>query len=231
MSIFKRNALIALGITILIVGTIIYAVHYMDQQRLADITAIETQLSTDTLSLETQFSLLENAPCENVSNGVSFSQELSSLGDKLSFAEGRLGSTDAQVVQLKKEYALLEIRDYLLMRKLSKSCHLTPVVVLYFYSNAGDCPACDRAGYALSYLRQTYPRLRVYSFDYHLNLGALKTLIQVEKIKPDLPAFVIQGKRYYGFTSLSDLEKDFPPDLFATSTASSTTPSPQGRNK
>ncbi len=223
MSLFKRNAIIALAITILIIGTVAYAVHYMDQQRLANITAIETQLSTDTLSLETQFSLLENAPCENISNGNSFSQELSGLGDRLSFAEGRLGNNDPQVLQLKKEYALLEIRDYLLMQKLSKTCNVTPVVVLYFYSNTGDCTSCDRAGYALSYLRQTYPRLRVYSFDYHLNLGALKTLIQVEKVQSKLPAFVIQGKRYYGFTSLDTLEKDFPKNLFATSSATSTT--------
>ncbi len=223
MSLFKRNAIIALGITLLIIGTISYAVHYMDQQRLANITAIETQLSTDTLSLETQFSLLENAPCENISNGNSFSQELSNLGDRLSFAEGRLSSNDPQVLQLKKEYALLEIRDYLLMQKLSKTCNVTPVVVLYFYSNTGDCANCDRAGYALSYLRQTYPRLRVYSFDYHLNLGALKTLIAVEKVQPKLPAFVIQGKKHYGFTSLTDLESAFSKGTLATSTATSTT--------
>lgn len=222
MSIFVRNSLIALGITILVISTVTYTVHYMNQQRLSEINAMETRLSTDTLSLETQFALLENAPCEDISDGTSFSQELSNLGDRLSFTEGHLGSDDPQVLELKKEYAILEIRDYLLMQKLSTTCHITPVVTLYFYSNAGDCTTCNRAGYALSYLRRTYPRLRVYSFDYNLSLGALKTLIQVEKIKPQLPAFVIQGKRYYGFTSLTQLEKEFPKSLFATSTATST---------
>ncbi len=222
MSLFVRNSFIALGITILIMSTVAYAVHYINQQRLGEINTMETRLSTDTLSLETQFSLLENAPCEDTSEGTTFSQELSNLGDRLSFTEGRLGSDDPQVLELKKEYVLLEIRDYLLMQKLSKTCHITPVVALYFYSNAGDCTSCDRAGYALSYLRRTYPRLRVYSFDYNLNLGALKTLIQVEKVKPQLPAFVIQGKRYYSFTSLTNLKKDFPKNLFATSTATST---------
>ncbi len=222
MSIFIRNAIIALGITILIVGTVAYAVHYMNQQRLYEINTMETRLSTDTLSLETQFSLLENAPCENISEGTTFSQELSNLDSRLSFAEEHFGSNDKQVLELKKEYALLEIRDYLLMQKLSKTCHVTPVVVLYFYSNDGDCRSCNSAGYALSYLRQKYPRLRVYSFDYNLNLGALKTLIKVEKLKPQLPAFVIQNKRHYGFTSLKDLKTNFPKDLFTTSTATST---------
>ncbi len=224
MSIITRNAILALGITLLITGTIIYTVHYINQQRISEINTMQTQLSTDTLSLETQFALLENAPCQEISSDTVFSRGLSSLGDKLSFAEERLGSKDEQVIELKKEYALLEIRDYLLMRKLSQTCHITPVTVLYFYSNNGDCTSCDQAGYALSYLRKTYPRIRVYSFDYHLNLGALKTLIEVEKIKPTLPAFVIQRKRSYGFTSLKNLEREFPKDLFASSTATTTAP-------
>ncbi len=203
-------------------STVAYAVHYINQQRLGEINTMETRLSTDTLSLETQFSLLENAPCEDITMGTTLSQKLSNLGDKLSFTEGRLGSDDPQVLELKKQYTLLEIRDYLLIQKLSKTCNITPVVTLYFYSNAGDCTSCDRAGYALSYLRRTYPRLRVYSFDYNLNLGALKTLIQIEKVKPQLPAFVIQGKQHYGFTSLTNLKKDFPKNIFATSTATST---------
>ncbi len=223
MNTIIRNAIIALGITLLILGTIVYTVHYINQQRLSEINAMQTQLSTDTLSLETQFALLENAPCQDISSDTVFSHGLSTLGDKLSFAEQRLGKQDQQVIELKKEYALLEIRDYLLMQKLSTTCHITPITVLYFYSNTGDCASCDRAGYALSYMRKTYPRIRVYSFDYHLDLGALKTLIEVKKIKPTLPAFVIQKKRFYGFTSLTQLEKEFPKDLFASSTATTTT--------
>lgn len=223
MPIFVRNALIALGLTVLIAGTVAYAINYLDRQRLAELNAMQTRLSTDTLSLETQFALLENAPCKNLPENTSLSQELSDLGERLSFTENRLGRDDPQVLELKKSYALLEIRDYLLTQKLARTCKAKPVTVLYFYSNAGDCPTCDRAGYALSYLRQTYPHLRVYSFDYNLNLGALRTLVAVEKVRPRLPAFVIQGKNYYGFTSLSDFEELFPTSLFATSTASTTT--------
>ncbi|HEX8947006.1 MAG TPA: hypothetical protein VF829_02225, partial [Candidatus Paceibacterota bacterium] len=160
MSLFARNALIALGVTVLIVGTVAYAVNYLDRQRIAEINTMQNRLSTDTLSLETQFALLENAPCKNISANTTLSQELSDLGDRLSFTESRLGSTDPQVLELKKSYALLEIRDYILTQKIGATCKVKPVVALYFYSNAGDCPDCDRAGYALSYLHQTYPNLR-----------------------------------------------------------------------
>jgi hypothetical protein len=126
----------------------------------------------------------------------------------------------------------LEIRDYLLTQRLTQTCHVTPTVALYFYSNEpGSCADCDRASYALSYLHQTYPALRVYSFDYNLNLGALKTLIEVEKVKPEFPAFVVNGTLSYGFTNLDDFEKLFPKNLFATSTASSTAATTTGTKK
>lgn len=218
-----RNALIALAITALIIGTVIYAINYLDSQRLAQLDTIENQLAIDTLSVDTQFSLLENAPCADLSSDNDLSAEVSSLGDQLSSAEDRLGSTNPQVIELKEQYTLLEIRDYLLTEQLAKTCDEKPTVALYFYSNTpGDCADCDRAGYALSYLRQTYPALRVYSFDYDLNLGALKTLINVEKVQPQFPAFVINGSTSYGFTTLNDFEKLFPKTLFATSTASTT---------
>lgn len=222
MSLFSRNALLAFIITVAIIGTIFYAVDYLNQQRVTELNAIEDQLATDTLSIETQFALLEEAPCDSFTKDTVLSGELSGLGDRLVFAEERLGTNDPEVLRLKERYTLLQIRDYLLTKRLADSCGITPVIVLYFYSNAGDCESCDRAGYALSYLRQTYPALRVYSFDYHLDLAALKTFIAVEKIEEKLPAFVIERKRSYGFTTLEELEQKFPKKLFES--ASTTAP-------
>ena len=226
MSLAMRNALLALAITIAIIGTIFFTISYLDQQRIRELDAIQSQLATDTLSIETQFSLLENAPCEDLSEGTELSQQLSisSLGDRLGNAETRLGSDNGEVIRLKKQYTLLQIRDYLLNKRLAETCGIEPVTALYFYSNLpGSCPDCDRASYALSYLRQTYPGLRVYSFDYIHDLGALKTLVAVEKVEEKFPAFVIEGTRSYGFTDLENFETLFPKSLFATSTATTTT--------
>lgn len=224
MSLFARNALYALLITIAILATVVYAVNFLNQQRIAELRAIEDQLATDTLSIETQFALLEEAPCEDIVSGTLLSQEVGGVGDRLVQAEERLGATDPEVLRLKERYTLLQIRDYLLTEKLRETCGIKPVVALYFYSNVpGECEACDRAGHALSYLRETYPSLRVYSFDYHLDLAALRTLIAVEKVKPEFPAFVIQGKPLYGFSDLETLQESFPKELFksATSTTAS----------
>lgn len=218
MSLVTRNALIALFITIVLAGTVAYTVDYLNRARVAELGVIEDQLSIETLSLDTQLSLLAATPCESAASSTALTSELSDLGSRLSYAENQLGSDNPQVVRLKERYSLLEIRDYLLTKQLAAACGTKPVTVLYFYSNAGDCADCDKAGYALSYLHTTYPALRVYSFDYNLDLGALKTLIAITKIQGPLPAFVIQGRRIYGFTSLADLEKQFPKGALATST-------------
>lgn len=222
MSLASRNALIALIITVALIATLFFAVQYLDRKRAEEVSAIESQLFTNTLSIETQFALLANAPCEDIADGTSLSAEIGNLGDRLALTEERLGGNDPQVLRLKSQYTLLQIRDYLLSKQIAETCNTKPpVIALYFYSNEGDCAECDRAGYALSYLRQTYPALRVYSFDYHLDLGALKTLIAVEKIDENFPAFIVDGKTSYGFTDLETFEKLFPKRLFET--ASSTT--------
>ena len=61
MSIFARNSIIALLIAGVITGTVVYAVNYLNNARIAELVAIEDQISIDTLSLDTQFSLLEAA--------------------------------------------------------------------------------------------------------------------------------------------------------------------------
>lgn len=221
MSLVARNALIALFITLAISGTVAYAINYLNDARVSELSAIEEQLSIDFLSLETQFSLLESAPCDSNASSSTLTTELADFGSRLSYAENQLGSDNSQVVRLKERYSLLEIRDYLITKQLATACGTKPVIVLYFYSNAGDCDNCDNAGYALSYLRDTYPSLRVYSFDYNLDLGALKTFITVTKVQNTLPAFVISGKHYYGFTSLEDLEKQFPKGVLSTTTETS----------
>lgn len=224
MSLAARNALIALGITVALAGTVAYAVNYLNNVRVSELSAIEEQLSIDSLSLETQFSLLESAPCDSAASSATLTDELADFGSRLSYAEAQLGNDTAEVMRLKERYSLLEIRDYLITKQLAAACKTKPVTVLYFYSNASDCPDCDKAGYALSYLRDTYPALRVYSFEYHLDLDALKTFIAVLGVKSTLPAFVINGKHYYGFTSLEDLEKQFPKGALASTTASSAKP-------
>lgn len=219
-----RNALVAFVISAAIFATGFWVSDSVNKLRLDQIQTIEQQIGIDTLSVETQFDLLSQLSCENVNESTELSTELNALTERLDYTEGQLGSENPTVIQLKSQYSLLEIKDYLLMQQIAAKCNLKPVFVLYFYSNEGDCPDCDAAGNALTYLRQTYPQLRVYSFDYNLNVGALQTLTTIYKIQNTLPAFVVDGKTTYGVSDLASIEKILPMSELATSTPT-TTPS------
>jgi hypothetical protein len=204
--------LIAFFITALIFATALYASNYFNNQRINDIRATQDDISTDILSLETQFDLLEEHSCSDVAENTILPSELSSLGNQLSYLEAQGGSANqSEVTRLKRLYSLLEIKDYILMKQIAAKCNLKPVFILYFYSNKGDCTtACEDQGYVLTSLSETYPQLRVYSFDYNLDVGALQTLISIDEVANTMPALVINGKTYYGFQSISDIQKILP---------------------
>lgn len=212
----------AFAITAAIFATAFYISARLDDARVAEIQNTEDSISTDILSTETQFDLLDQVSCESLEQNQTLPSELNTLASRLDSAEQSLGDNNPQVTELKKQYSLLEIRDYLITQQVDTRCGFAPAEVLYFYSNDGTCADCTDAGYALDAMRQTYPTLRVYSFDYHLDLGALKTLIALKKVKPSLPAFVINGDASYGFTTLDALESLFPKGTLATTTATST---------
>lgn len=182
----------------------------INDARLESIRVIEENIATDTLSLETQFDLLSELSCADIRENSVLSREVSTLSRRLSYEEGRLGAENEEVVRLKRQYSLLLIKDILLMKKISQKCSLQPVFVLYFYSNSDDCPDCERQGYVLTALGEAYPKLRVYSFDYHLDLPALQTLATIYDLSGELPALVVNEKAYYGFKTVEELEEIIP---------------------
>ncbi len=222
-----QKYLLAFIITSAIFGTAFYLTTRLDARRLADIRTTQEAISIDILSTETQFELLGNLDCAAISANPVLSDELNNLASRLSVAEQNLGANNQDVTQLKKQYSLLQIKDYLLMKQISEKCpKVKPVFILYFYSNDGTCEDCGRQGEVLTYLRQTYPTLRVYSFDYNLELGALETLISLNQINGyQLPSMVIgQKPPVYGFKNLNDMKKLVPElKTLATSTQATTT--------
>ena len=219
---------IAFLITAIIFATAFYASSYFNSQRITDVRATQDDISTDILSLETQFDLLQQHSCTNISESTILPSELQTLANRLSYLEAQGSSNAPEVTRLKRLYSLLEIKDYLLMQQIAAKCNLKPVFILYFYSNKGDCTTdCEKQGYALTSLAETYPQLRIYSFDYNLDVSALQTLISIDNITNNPPALYINGKAYYGFHDVNAIHEILPQletlEKSATSTATTTT--------
>ena len=200
-----KKYLIVLLITMGLFLTAIYLSNYFGDQKIDQLKSIQDKISIDILSSETQFSLLSELSCKNISDSV-FSNELGELGNKLEWSQKNLGATD-EVSYLKKYYSLLQIKDYLLAKKISVRCGVKSAFILYFYTTAANCSLCEQESIVLETLRTEYPELRVYSFDYSTDLSAVISMLQIYKIKDTvLPALVIDDSVLTGFHDLSDLE-------------------------
>ena len=197
--------------TVIIFMVIFYINNVLENQRINNVKTIQDQLSLDILSSETQFDLLKDASCKNVDGSI-LSQEINSLATKLSYLESNEQSqSTAEVTYLKKYYSLLQIKDFILMKQLSGKCSSKPISVLYFYGKKSDCPDCEKMSYILTYLRENYPELRIYSFDTNLDLSAINTLKSVYKISADkLPAVVYGDETYVGFRSIEEMKNIIP---------------------
>ncbi|MFZ2049103.1 MAG: hypothetical protein WAV25_02310 [Minisyncoccia bacterium] len=205
----NKKYIFAFLITALIFATAIYTSNFLNRKKLDDIRTVENRLSLNILSGETQSALLQETSCKDVTSSF-LSHELSDLGDKLSYAASQNNPNNEEIQSLKQYYSLLEIKDYLLMKYISAKCGVYPAFILYFYSNASDCPDCEKTGYVLDALHEKYPNLRIYSFDYNSSEQAVKTLISIYHVENNLPALIINTDPYYGFRNLDTLESTVP---------------------
>jgi len=200
-----KKYLIVFLVTLSLFLTASYLSNYFGSKKIDQLKLIQDEIAINILSSETQFALLSGSSCKNVSGSV-LSGELDELGRKLTWGQENLGSTD-EVSYLKKYYSLLQIKDYLLMKKIAAGCKVKSAFILYFYTTAENCSLCERESLVLSSLRDKYPELRVYSFDYSIDLSAVKALLQIYKIKDtELPALVLDDELLTGFHSIEELE-------------------------
>lgn len=212
---------LALIITGGIFTTAIMVSNYFNEKKLESVREIENRIAIDILSSETQFDLIRSSSCRLITTDV-LSNELNELASRVSYLESNGSRSDEELARLKSQYSLLQIKDFLLAERLQSQCGIKSTSILYFYSNKGECKECEETATILTYLRQKYPGLRVYAFDYNLELSAIKTMISLNKIENRLPAIVVEDRVYYGLSELEEFEKAIP-ELKTLETATSTT--------
>ncbi len=182
--------------------------YSINKHKFAVLQAAQNQMSLDILTSETQFDLLKDTTCDNSAASV-FSDDLQTLAEKITYSEDNVGS-EVEIDTLKKQYTLIEIRDFLLTKRVAERCHQTPISIFYFYGTKVACPDCVKQGYVLDALREQNPKVRVYAFDYNLDLSTIKALRSIYNVGDALPAIVFNGVTYNGFQSLDQLTSLIP---------------------
>ncbi len=180
--------------------------NHTSSSKLDSLEDIENELRMETMAMELQYLLLSEDPCKSINSTV-LSEELYKLGSKLDYMEERMGVNDPTVLRLKEYFSLLQIRHWLFSKRAKKECSLDQDLILYFYSNKGDCSTCEEQGYVLSFIREKYPSTKIYAFDINIRNPAVDTLKRMYLKNQTTPIIIINEHVYYGFKNKGAIEQ------------------------
>jgi hypothetical protein len=127
------------------------------------------ETKNEIFSLESLSLLQEDYPCDSyIMDKVS--EKLDSLGRIITIFEEDKGLNNKEVLELKKVYTLIQLRHFILINKLNENCQRNYSTILFFYSNEKKCEKeVNEKSFILSFLRNKYDFVRVYSFDLNLD--------------------------------------------------------------
>ncbi len=195
-----KRIVIALIFTAFIFLLGFYASSTLVESKFESLQRAQDEIQIDTVSLEIESSLLAENPC-NLAGLEELGTRLGDLGPKLDYMERQSSAKDFE--NLKKYYALLEIKHWLAVQKNNKECKSNYVPILYFYSNT-DCDDCKLQGPLLLAQKEKNPKVMVYSFDVNSNLPATKILKGNYNVT-SVPAIIIGNKKYEGYRGSKEL--------------------------
>ena len=207
----KSRYLIAffLSLCIFIIGILIGVVisgeraSYLDEinkvQRLGyDSLQLQTLYLTSALDIEKNCLAASRTLDTNVDSLVKATNNLYSFLSQVSMNEN-------EILLIKREYILAQIRYWLSSEKVKKECDIDTVSVLYFYSDE-ECGDCGAQGLILTYLKSNLKnKLLVFSFDSDFSsepmVGILKSAYNITFV----PSLVINGIKYEGLMKRDDV--------------------------
>lgn len=198
--------LAAFSITTLVFIVGIFLGNTLSNDKLQTIDALQQDIAVRTIGSELQYMLLAEHPCENI-HANELSQELFEIGSKLAYMEEGLGTHNTDVLNLKRYYSLLEIRHWLFLKKAQRECSAAYNLVLYFYSNEGDCETCKQQGHVLNTIHRKYPAVNIYSFDINLNDPVLVSIKRMYNVTLP-PTLIINNKTMSGFVNKEQAEQE-----------------------
>jgi len=171
--------------------------------------SLQEGIRNDIINLETLYLLEDSFPCNEEIITIT-SQKLDYLGELITTLEVKRGKDAEDVLELKKLYTILEIRHFLLTETRNEKCSGSHTTFLFFYSNDENCEGeVEKASFVLTFLRNKYDNIRVYSFDINLNSEIITTLKSEYNIKGCSGVVMNKEKIPFKVTKASQIEELF----------------------
>lgn len=164
---------------------------------------------TDTETMMLFLSIYGEDACDMLQEQLNaLSEESKEIGEDVAFYESTKKVEEPYYLELKRNYMSIVLKHWLYNERAKTECKINSTTILFFYSNR-YCEICEDEGTILSYIKNKYPdNLMIFAFDVDLDvrmINYLGTLYDFEVM--ETPVLIIEGNKYEGFLSKTDLEK------------------------
>lgn len=200
-----HKAITVLLLTIIIFSLGILMGNYNTSKKFNKVIGLSNSLRLETQGVEVIHDILKENLCEG-DDVLYLNDDLYKLSERLAYMESVLGQDNAQVKSLKEEYFIIEARHWTLAKTRSKNClneskELNSTIILYFYGNEDLCPRCMEQGTVLTYLRERYNGMKIYSFDINSESSVVNVIKKIYDVE-GVPGIVVNDETYIGYLNV-----------------------------
>jgi hypothetical protein len=190
--------------SVLLLTSLIFLIGFLIAQRVSSrtsnqITDIQKEFRNYILSLNLQSEIASEYICKV--DAFQLTKEKTELGKRIDVLERNLGKNNPVVKDLKQDYSLLSLRQWLLVKKVKEECDRDINIIIFFYSNKVNASESESQGYVLDYIYEKFPdEVVIYAFDIEDENQALTTLKAIYEVEI-VPSVIINEELFTGFQS------------------------------
>lgn len=164
----------------------------------------ENELNTESYLIEQDLiELFDRNNCELATVRINdLSNQLTNIGRKLTSKDAKETLGQENYNFLKRKFHLMQIKTYILFKKLKEKCDPSPNIILYYYSI--NDPDSAKQGHILDRIVKDY-NVRIFAIEY--NYSKELTFLESHYNIKETPAIVINyGKIFEGLTNYETIQ-------------------------
>lgn len=187
---------LAFSALLFLVGLLVGA--QLSSQVSQDFVKQAAQLQEDNRELELMLLLISSSGNESrlcpalLEQGRNFDERTTEFGLSLDVLEKSRGRLNEEVQSLKRDYSVMQLRDYLLFRQIAVHCNVELDQIIFFYTNTA-CQDCVEQGQILREYKRQNPEVLVYTLDVDIGTPVVSALTESYGIAT-YPALLINGR-------------------------------------